>query len=78
MTPFGRALCMAENAINHRLYFSIEAMGDVSEVDKDEYASFGCEVEEECDVWALRIYTCFWRQVDVYKFRMGLSRGEET
>ena len=45
MTPFGGALGMAEYAINHRLYFSIEVMSDVSEVDKDEDAGFGCEMK---------------------------------
>ena len=69
---------MVEDAVNHRLYFRIKAMSDVGEVDKDEYASFGCEIEEKCNVWALRIDTGFWGKMDVDKFRMGLSRGEET
>ena len=78
MTPFGGAYGMVKDAINHRLYFRIEAMGDVCEVDKDEDAGFGCEIKEECNVWALRIDTGFWRKMDVDKFRMWLSRGEKV
>ena len=59
MTPFGGALGMVEDAINHRLYFRIEAMSDVGEVDKDEDAGFGCEIKEKCNVWALRSILVF-------------------
>ena len=60
MTPFGGALGMVEYAVNHRLYFSVKAMSDVSEVDKDEYARFGREIKEESNMWALRIDTGVW------------------
>ena len=69
---------MVEDAINHRLYFRIEAMSDVGEVDKDEDAGFGCEIKEKFNVWALRIDAGFWGKVYVDKFRMRLSRGEKA
>ena len=60
MTPLDGALGVVDDAINHHLYFCIEAVSDVSEVDKDEYAGFESEVKEECNMWALRIDAGFW------------------
>ena len=60
MTPFGGALGVVEDAINYRLYFGIEAMGNVGEVDKNKDSGFGSEMKEECNVWELWINTGFW------------------
>ena len=60
MTPFGGALSMVEDAVNHRLYCRIKVMSDVGEVDKYEYACFGCEIKKESNMWALRINAWFW------------------
>ena len=69
---------MVKDAINYRLYFRVEAMSDIGEVNKDEDAGFGCEIKEECNVRTLRIDAGFWGKVDVDKFRMRLSRGEKA
>ena len=52
-------------------------MGNEGEVHKDEDAGFGCEVEQECDMWALWADACFLGEVEINEFGMELSSGEE-